>query len=71
MSETAEPVVMCVEHITKEFPLPAGGQLKACDDISIMIRKGETTAIVGESGSGKSTLARTIMGLYTPDAGRC
>lgn len=70
MSEVTEPIVMCVEHISKEFPLPAGGRLKACDDISIMIRKGETTAIVGESGSGKSTLARTIMGLYTPDAGR-
>lgn len=70
MSETIEPVLMRVEHITKEFPLPAGGRLKACDDISIMIRKGETTAIVGESGSGKSTLARTIMGLYSPDAGR-
>ena len=70
MSETAEPVLMRVEHITKEFPLPAGGRLKACDDISIAIRKGETTAIVGESGSGKSTLARTIMGLYTPEAGQ-
>ena len=70
MSESIEPVLMRVEHITKEFPLPAGRRLKACDDISIMIRKGETTAIVGESGSGKSTLARTIMGLYSPDAGR-
>jgi peptide/nickel transport system ATP-binding protein len=44
--------------------------LRAVDDVSFAIRKGETLALVGESGCGKSTVARMIVGLYRPSRGR-
>ena len=43
--------------------------LKAVDDVSFSIAKGQTYALVGESGSGKSTIARMIVGLERPDSG--
>jgi len=43
--------------------------VKAVNDISFDIHRGETVAVVGESGCGKSTLARTVMGLYPPNSG--
>lgn len=44
--------------------------LKAIDQVSLQIPKGQTYALVGESGSGKSTIARTIVGLEEPDSGQ-
>ncbi len=44
--------------------------LRAVDDVSFSIRRGETLALVGESGCGKSTVARLIVGLYAPSRGR-
>jgi peptide/nickel transport system ATP-binding protein len=44
--------------------------LRAVDDLSFDIRRGETLALVGESGCGKSTVARLIVGLYAPSHGR-
>jgi peptide/nickel transport system ATP-binding protein len=44
--------------------------LRAVDDVSFTIRRGETLALVGESGCGKSTVARLIVGLYAPSQGR-
>ncbi|MBR4016515.1 MAG: ATP-binding cassette domain-containing protein [Oscillospiraceae bacterium] len=43
--------------------------LKAVDDVSFAIRKGETLGLVGESGCGKTTVGRTILHLYKPTAG--
>src|SRR5262245_13442664 len=44
--------------------------LRAVDEVSFEVRKGETLALVGESGCGKSTVARLIVGLYAPSRGR-
>jgi peptide/nickel transport system ATP-binding protein len=44
--------------------------LKAVDDVSFQVRRGETLALVGESGCGKSTVARLIVGLLAPSRGR-
>ena len=69
----SEPVIR-VEHLKKFFPVK--GKLfekkqyvKAVNDISFSIGKGETLGIVGESGCGKSSLGRTVLKVYQPDSG--
>lgn len=64
-----------VELLKKYFPVRRGlfrrkiGDIKAVDDISFSIQKGEAFGLVGESGSGKSTIGRTIVRLYNPTGG--
>ncbi|QSS99717.1 ABC transporter ATP-binding protein [Pontibacillus sp. ALD_SL1] len=58
-----------VQQVKKHFPIGGNQTLKAVDDISFSIQKGETLGLVGESGSGKSTLGRTIVGLEGATSG--
>ena len=61
----AEDFVIEMLHITKEFP-----GIKANDDITLQLRKGEVHALLGENGAGKSTLLKTIVGVYKPTKGK-
>lgn len=73
----ADPILE-IDGLTKQFPTDdsfiAGlmgmrEYLKAVNDVSLHIDRGETLALVGESGSGKSTLANLVAGLHEPTAG--
>ncbi|MFB4194977.1 ABC transporter ATP-binding protein [Streptomyces carpaticus] len=70
-----EPILE-VRNLVKHFPLTQGilfkkqiGAVKAVDDISFSLYRGETLGIVGESGCGKSTVAKLLMNLETPTSG--
>ncbi|MFP3552029.1 ABC transporter ATP-binding protein [Paraburkholderia sp. SIMBA_049] len=63
----ASPVLRA-ENVSKTFHV-AGAALRAVDDVSLELAKGETLGLVGESGSGKTTLAKLLLGLVSPDAG--
>ncbi len=62
-----------VSHLKQYFPISTGflktTMLKAVDDVSFDIRKGETLGLVGESGCGKTTVGRTMLQLYKPTGG--
>src|SRR3954468_7041897 len=70
----AQPLLLA-ENLRKHFPIPGGllGRatrvVRAVDDLSLSVAKGETLGVVGESGCGKSTVARLLMRLLTPDRG--
>ncbi len=64
-----EDDVLRLDAVTKEFPLPGRGLIRALDRVSISLPRGKTLAVVGESGSGKSTLARIALRLTEPTAG--
>src|ERR1700751_4819705 len=65
-----------VKHLKMYFPVRSGvvvqrtvGYVKAVDDVSFVVRRGETLGLVGESGCGKTTTGRCILQLYRPTAG--
>lgn len=64
-------VLIEVKNLKKYFKVGSSKKtLKAVDDVSLKIYKGETFGLVGESGCGKSTLGRTITKLYQPNDGK-
>ncbi len=80
-AKKAEPassseVLLKVEHLKKYFDINDELRrqkhltLKAVDDVSFQLRKGEVLGIVGESGCGKSTLVNTILNLFEPTDGK-
>ena len=68
-----DEILLEVKNLKKYFPVRTGilkkTNLKAVDDVSFFIRKGETLGIVGESGCGKTTLGRSILRLEEPTSG--
>jgi len=70
----SEPLLR-VENLKMYFPIRRGvfqthvGDIKAVDDVSFDVFKGETLGLVGESGCGKTTTGRAIIRIYTPTAG--
>ncbi|MBF8267360.1 MAG: putative oligopeptide transporter ATP-binding protein [Dehalococcoidia bacterium] len=72
-----EEILVDVKNLVKYFPVKKGiiiqkkiADVKAVDDVSFSIRRGETMGLVGESGCGKTTVGRTILQLYRPTSGQ-
>lgn len=67
--------LLVVKNLKKYYPIPGGvfgktvGTVKAVDDVSFTVKKGETLGLVGESGCGKSTTGRSVMRLIEPTEG--
>ena len=66
---TKHDILLDVQHVSHVFPLTKQVSVKALDDVSFQIRRGEIFGLVGESGSGKSTAARYAMGILQPSGG--
>jgi len=73
---TDNDVILRVDNLKKYFPIRRGvfqrhvGDVKAVDDVSFEVYRGETLGLVGESGCGKTTTGRTIIRLYNPTDGQ-
>jgi peptide/nickel transport system ATP-binding protein len=77
VSQTRNGSLVELENLEVYFPIKSGlvmdrhvGDIKAVDDVTLEIRRGETLGLVGESGCGKSTVGRAILRLNKPTGGR-
>lgn len=68
---TEKEVLFSVQHLKKYFQVGKNATLKAVDDVSFEIYKGETLGMVGESGCGKTTCGRTVSVCMTRRTERC
>ena len=73
----SEDIILEVKNLKMHFPVGSGflsrkpvGYVKAFDDVSFTVKRGETLGLVGESGCGKTTTGRCILQLYKPTAGQ-
>ena len=67
--ENNEEVLLKVDRLCQYFKMGAGAELKAVDDVSFEVKKGEVFGLVGESGCGKTTTGRSIIKLYDITSG--
>ncbi|MGE0704367.1 MAG: ABC transporter ATP-binding protein [Vicinamibacterales bacterium] len=76
MNGNGSAPLLVVEGLKKYYPVRGGvwgrriGDVRAVDDVSLVVERGKTLGLVGESGCGKSTLGRTIMRIEDPTAGQ-
>ncbi|HPF88253.1 MAG TPA: ATP-binding cassette domain-containing protein [Candidatus Limiplasma sp.] len=63
-------ILVKTENLSKYFKVSGGRMLRAVENVTLEIRRGETLGLVGESGCGKSTLGRTMIGIYRPTKGK-
>ena len=62
--ESLPPTRLAMRNVVKTFP-----GVRAVDDVSFEVRRGEVHALIGENGAGKSTLMHLVAGVYQPDSG--
>src|SRR5207344_3374733 len=73
---SGKSVLLDVRGLKKYFPIRRGflqrtvGQVKAVDDVSFFLNRGETLSLVGESGCGKTTTARCVLRAVRPTSGQ-
>ena len=72
-----QETLLSVQNLKMYFPITKGiifqkhvGDIKAVDDVTFEIKRGETLGLVGETGCGKTTVGRTVLRLYEPTDGQ-